>query len=312
MSDKIHSDEYLHADSRQDWWNHDYLDLLSRRLKLHQVRTLADIGCGTGCLGRLLLPHLPALETLFGLDREAAHVAEATTWFTAPPAGDSSGGQGRAPWPKCRFVKGDARSIPLPDDAVDLAVCQTLLIHVADPRAVLAEMRRVVKPGGLVLALEPNNAVQSLIRDHRYGDGAPGIEMRLADIEFALRVEAGKAALGEGDNSMGDQVPRFFAELGLKDIRVSLNDQAVPVLPPYTPAAQSYITDAASWLAQGRGPYDREESRRWYLAGGGNPDAFAAVWAARLEDARAWLEACGAGNWYSPGASLFYVVAGRK
>jgi ubiquinone/menaquinone biosynthesis C-methylase UbiE len=36
-----------------------------------------------------------------------------------------------------------------------------VLIHCADPIAVLGEMRRVVKPGGIVICAEPNNLASS-------------------------------------------------------------------------------------------------------------------------------------------------------
>ena len=46
-----------------------------------------------------------------------------------------------------------------------MVTCQTLLIHVADADAALAEMIRVVRPGGLVVAAEPNNLAGSLLAE---------------------------------------------------------------------------------------------------------------------------------------------------
>lgn len=41
-----------------------------------------------------------------------------------------------------------AESIPLPDDSVDEVICSLVLCTVADPQGALAEVRRVLRPGG--------------------------------------------------------------------------------------------------------------------------------------------------------------------
>jgi len=48
------------------------------------------------------------------------------------------------------FRQGEAERLPFPDDSFDLTTCQTVLIHLSDPGAAIAEMLRVTKPGGLV------------------------------------------------------------------------------------------------------------------------------------------------------------------
>ena len=50
------------------------------------------------------------------------------------------------------FVAGDAYALDFPDDSFDIVHAHQVLQHVGDPVAVLREMRRVVKPGGIVAA----------------------------------------------------------------------------------------------------------------------------------------------------------------
>ncbi|MBI2325373.1 MAG: class I SAM-dependent methyltransferase, partial [Chloroflexi bacterium] len=50
------------------------------------------------------------------------------------------------------LVLGDARGLPFPDASVDLVLSGGLLEHFRDPRPVLAEMARVLRPGGLFYA----------------------------------------------------------------------------------------------------------------------------------------------------------------
>jgi ubiquinone/menaquinone biosynthesis C-methylase UbiE len=45
---------------------------------------------------------------------------------------------------------GDSRRLDLPDDSFDAVVAHTLVSHIDDLEAVLAELARVVKPGGFV------------------------------------------------------------------------------------------------------------------------------------------------------------------
>ena len=51
----------------------------------------------------------------------------------------------------------------------------------------------------------------------------------LARARLQLICERGKAALGEGNNSIGDIVPGLFAERGLVDVCVYLNDKSPDV-----------------------------------------------------------------------------------
>ena len=49
-----------------------------------------------------------------------------------------------------RLVEGELDALPLDDDSVDGAVANMVLHHAPDPAAMLAEMARVVRPGGVV------------------------------------------------------------------------------------------------------------------------------------------------------------------
>ena len=49
----------------------------------------------------------------------------------------------------------DGRSIPFPDEHFDVVLCTEVLEHAEDPEALIAEMRRVLRPGGALLATVP-------------------------------------------------------------------------------------------------------------------------------------------------------------
>lgn len=56
--------------------------------------------------------------------------------------------------PQLRIVEGDARRLPLPDAGFDAAVSTQVLEYVDDVDAALAEMQRVLRPGGRVLIVD--------------------------------------------------------------------------------------------------------------------------------------------------------------
>ncbi|MHA1529956.1 MAG: class I SAM-dependent methyltransferase [Alphaproteobacteria bacterium] len=51
---------------------------------------------------------------------------------------------------QAEFVQGDAQALPFDDESFDAVVCGYGIIHVPDPTVALAELRRVLRPGGRV------------------------------------------------------------------------------------------------------------------------------------------------------------------
>ncbi len=58
------------------------------------------------------------------------------------------------PYPHLEVV-GDAHYLPFPDNAFDGVVCETMLEHVTEPERVIAEIYRVLKPGGKAYLMVP-------------------------------------------------------------------------------------------------------------------------------------------------------------
>lgn len=295
---KPHSAEYL-GESRDFWWNPDFLALMAERWALSAARSVLDAGCGVGHWGRALAPFLAPEASVVGIDREPAWVAKAAE--IAKDKGLS----------RFLYRAGDVHALPFPDASFDLVTCQTLLIHVPDPRAVLREFRRVLKPGGLLALSEPNNLASAMVRDSVNFGGA--VDVRLSVVRLQALCERGKAALGLGNNSVGDLLPGCLAELGLDDVRAYLSDKASLTLPGRaSPGQAAELAQLEDWLKRDFWIWEKEETRSYYLAGGGNPDLFAELWELAMDERRQSVLAARAGRLSAIGAGLQYLISGRK
>ena len=294
-----HSAEHF-GDTRDHWWNLDFLRLMAKRWKLDEVHDVLDVGCGVGHWGMLLASVMPEDVRVTGIDREAEWVEKASARAKA------QGLEGRF-----SYRQGDAQRLPFPDDAFDLTTCQTVLIHMRDPAAVIAEMIRVTKPGGLVAVAEPNNLTEALLLDSITNRASIDDVVEL--VRFQLTCERGKVALGEGDNSLGDRVPGLFVAQGLADVEVHGNDKAAAVYPPYATGAQRAFTeDARDRVARRLWNGSEADTRRLFLAGGGAEDAFAAHFARGLASRASIVRGLDDASYHGVIGGAFYLVAGRK
>ena len=103
---------------------------------------------------RSLLAHYPAgkaLDAACGTARHAAYLTSLGHQLTGIDATPEMLEVARSKVPSARFEVADLTSIPLPDEAVDLAVCSMALTHCAELVPAIRELGRVVRPGGTVV-----------------------------------------------------------------------------------------------------------------------------------------------------------------
>lgn len=92
-----------------------------------------DVGCGTGSLIQTLATL--NLTEIQGIDASPIYIEALAATHPAIPV-----------------QVADANALPFQDAAFDRALCQLVLQFVPNPEGALAEMRRVVRPGGTVAA----------------------------------------------------------------------------------------------------------------------------------------------------------------
>ncbi len=109
-------------------------DLASRLIARARVLELA---CGTGIVTRRLRKALPASATLLATDLNQAMIAYAQT---------------SVPHPGIEWHTADAQALPFAEASFDAVVCQYGLMFLPDKAQGFREVRRVLAPGGVLLA----------------------------------------------------------------------------------------------------------------------------------------------------------------
>jgi SAM-dependent methyltransferase len=151
-------------------------------------RTL-DVGCGTGSVARFLAQRR-APEQVAGIDIAAPYVAFARSRADARGVG---------------FTVGDACRLPYPDGGFTAALAQLSLNFVPDAAQAVREMRRVVRPGGVVAAAVWDFR-GGLVFQRLFWDTAAGLDPGAG---------AARDRLFSGPLALPDGLPALWREAGL-------------------------------------------------------------------------------------------------
>ncbi|HVB34512.1 MAG TPA: methyltransferase domain-containing protein [Patescibacteria group bacterium] len=128
---------------------------INRRLAGQPEGTLLDLGCGGG-LQTVLLSR--KFRSTLGVDIDDSQFSDASQRLHRWNRG------------RVRFVCGDLLGLGLPSESIDAVVSFSVLEHIAHWRQVLAEIFRLLKPGGqLVISVDSLEGIEdaSLVQTHR-------------------------------------------------------------------------------------------------------------------------------------------------
>jgi SAM-dependent methyltransferase len=142
-SEKLAARARLHTQysvSEEGWF-----EFIARRLGLREGDKVLDIGCGPGWFWTAAAPLLPERLELTLADQSPGMVKEAIDRCSSLKSWSIAG------------VEADVVSLPFADASFDCAVAMHMLYHVRDQAKAMAELHRVLKPGGL-LAVTTNGA----------------------------------------------------------------------------------------------------------------------------------------------------------
>jgi ubiquinone/menaquinone biosynthesis C-methylase UbiE len=168
-----------------------YKSLALAEFDLRPGNAVLDLGCGPGADLLDLAGAVGDQGRVVGVDNDpkAAHEARART----------------AHLEHVEIREGDVHELTVPSASIDRVHTDRVLQHVADPLKVLAEARRVLRPGGKAIFAEPDWG--TLMID--YPDLSIADAYRRFIVERAIR-----------NSVIGRQLPRLAAEAGFEVTKI--------------------------------------------------------------------------------------------
>jgi SAM-dependent methyltransferase len=160
---------------------HEYLEAID----LAAAQSILALGCGTGVEVREVLRRLDFRGRVTAIDISADLVER------GKGLAKQEGFAGRIEW-----LVGDAQELSLPDGFFDLVLAHTLVSHVPEPKRVVQQAARVVRPGGTVVIFDGDYATMTFGTDR----------------EMDEKIIAGNIANPRVMRAM----PRLLREVGLK------------------------------------------------------------------------------------------------
>ena len=187
-------------------YSEEFLSLLARRnaetVAFHLLPHLRpgmkvlDCGCGPGTISMGLAKAVAPGE-LHGVDIEASQIAMAQ-------AAAQAGGRDNA-----HFQASDATNLPFADNTFDVVHCHAILMHVPNLSQVLAEVKRVLKPGGILSARE------SVIGAYLFEPDPQGHLKQATDTFGQLLAASG------GHPNLGKALKSVLMDTGFRDVRAT-------------------------------------------------------------------------------------------
>lgn len=154
---------------------------------------LLDFGCGPGNISMGLAEAVKPGE-FHGIDMEASQIDMARAASTAEGHENAV------------FHVGDVKKLPFDDNFFDAAHCHAVLMHVPDTQSALAEVKRVLKPGGILGCSE-------LITSSCYIKPDPG------DMNGLYPLYANLVSNNGGHPDMGTELKMELDKAGFADIQ---------------------------------------------------------------------------------------------
>ncbi len=186
-------------------YSEEFRQLLDRRsAEIHAAHLLThlesgqrvlDFGCGPGTIS-VGLASAVAPGEFHGIDMEESQIELARDAAKA-------GGHDNA-----TFHVGDVTELPFGDGYFDVAHCHAVLMHVPDTQAALAEVKRVLKPGGVIASRE-------------FIVASSFLEPRAEEMVPAWNAFANLVSANGGHPNMGRELKSVFLDAGFSDIRAT-------------------------------------------------------------------------------------------
>jgi ubiquinone/menaquinone biosynthesis C-methylase UbiE len=175
---------------------------------------LLDVGCGPGSITRGLAERL-APGQVVGLDLSAQTLAAAR---------EDAAARGLA---NLQYEQGSVYELPFPDGSFDVVFAHQVLQHLREPGAALRQMRRVLRPGGLVAVREVDWGTAA------YWPADPWID-RFVEVHLKTWYRNG------GEPRIGRQLRALFNAADVADLQITASQWCYATPPETVEWGESY------------------------------------------------------------------------
>ena len=135
-------------DLRAGYFTEEMRDDAIARVRLLPGAVVADVGTGTGFVARGLAPKA---KRVIGIDESSEMLDIAR--------------RNLRDLPNVEFIEAPGERIPLPDGSLDAVFTNMYLHHAPNPAAAVAELVRVLKPGGTLAVIDADEHDQAWMRE---------------------------------------------------------------------------------------------------------------------------------------------------
>jgi ubiquinone/menaquinone biosynthesis C-methylase UbiE len=202
-------------------------------MHLQPGQRVLDVGCGPGVDTIALAVLVGASGSVDGVDADPTLVAEAERRASV------AGLHGRV-----QHHVADALALPFDAQTFDAVRSERLFQHLSDPRAALAEMLRVTRPGGWIVVLDTDYSSFT-------------VDSEQTDLERRLALAAAQSVRS---SYVARQLYRMFTDQGLADLSVTVR----PVTFTSYAAARGALLDLIEPGALASGIVTEEQLHAWH------------------------------------------------
>ncbi len=169
-----------------------------KNVNFSEAKNILEVGCGVGAQTEILLRRFPDLH-ITGIDLNEKQIESALESHSKNPLAKN----------RINVLKADASKTSFSGSEFDGAFLCWVLEHVPEPLKILTEVRRVVKPGGIVYATEVMNSSFFL---NPYSPNVWKYWMAFNDYQYEHA----------GDPFVGAKLGNFFMQAGFQKIETEI------------------------------------------------------------------------------------------
>lgn len=173
------------------------------KLDLEDASRVLEIGCGTGVVTRTIAQHRGFAGVVVGADQSPALIEHARALAEAAGFGD-----------RVEYDIQDAHKLSYPDATFDIVIAHTLISHVTDPRQVVRELARVVRPHGRVVIFDGDYASLTYACDDESLGRRMDHALGAATFNNRIIMRTLPQLLDEAGLAMDDSIAEVVSEIG--------------------------------------------------------------------------------------------------